>query len=128
MEFLAYVGIGAIILYVLWFISYVKKGSSYINLLNDFANEFDLYQYRNSDVYQKRVDYIKEKGLPTVVNEILTHARVIAAQKFQMNLNDFGGQAIRNAENQFVMRYAIAHGAAEEFQDIMTMGAEFEKL
>jgi len=124
MEVLAFVGGVVVFSYLIWFIGYVKKGHRYINLLNQLAEQFDTYEYKSSEIYKERLKYIEEVGLSKAISDLIFEIRLTVANHYNMSPRDFNGNAIKNAENQYIMRYVIAHGKSDEFQNIMTIGKE----
>jgi len=128
MEFLVFIGLLVVAWIVIGFILSVLRSSRYINGLASISDMMDNHEYKGSDIYNKRVKHIEDVGLATVLAEIIDEARYMAITHINMNPKHFTGSAIKNAENQYMMRYATAHGQGDEFQSIMRVGKEMQDI
>lgn len=123
--------IGGIIFgfYVIQVLILSNKVTRYKNILNQVADIFEAKEYKNSEIYKKRMDYIEEVGLPTALVDLINDTRSLAIQKLRMNPYDFGNnESILLTEDKFAMRYAFVHGKAEEFKETLEMGRELQKF
>jgi len=128
METLIIAGSLGAIWYIYNKIASASRITRYIKSLKIVSDEMDNEEYQNSSIYNLRILKINEMGLPKAIDQLIKESRMQAIEMYNMKSHDFTEMITKNAENDYIMRYIIAHNLNDEFQNMMKLSNELMNI
>lgn len=98
------------------------KIKRYKQALSDAIEMLDTQEYKQSNSYKERIKIIEENGITASINDFMSKLRIKVMQEYKIAPDFFKNTSVQEAEIQFMMKYALVHGYADEFQRNIEMG------
>lgn len=105
-----------------------KNVSRYSYAINSAVNFMDSGNYKDTEIYKSRLNALKEQGWSETSLNLLTEIRTLMVREHGVNASFFSRPDVTNLEHLFLMKYAVAHGYAEQFQNSMVLGKQIEDM
>ncbi len=105
-----------------------RKVNSYRNALQHGMNAMDSSSYKETTIYKDRISALEEQGFPITIQNFFTDMREAFRKEYNVIPEFFKRDDVLNIEYLFVMKYAIVHGYADEFQETMVIGKVVEDM
>jgi hypothetical protein len=126
--FFIIIGVVVVGIWLLGAISLNRNVSRYRNTLQLVINTMDEPNYKDTEIYKERVAALKEQGWVETSLNLMQDLRTLTTQEFNVVPAFFKRDDVLNIEYLFIMKYAVAHGYADEFQRSMVLGKKIEKM
>lgn len=100
-----------------------KRENLYRKGLSTAMESMDAYNYKDSQIYKNRVDVIEENGLAAALMNVITENRIVLMEYTSIHAATFFLRPlVKDAEAIFLIKYAVAHGYGDEFQELSKYG------
>lgn len=105
-----------------------KKFQRYSRAIHIVINFMDSSNYKKTPIYKARMEALEQQGWTTTCFNLIQEMRFGMIRDLDVSASFFSRPDVLNLEHLFIMKYAVAHGYAEEFQQDMVEGKALEDL